>query len=67
MRDERCARSVRSALSLIGGVTAVAVCIRTREARVSFDPQKVAAWQLRKAVGAVGFESIVRQRSPNPA
>ena len=66
LRDERGARSVKSALSLIGGVAAVSVYLRTREASVRFDPRKVATWQLRKAVQAVGFDSVVERRVAKP-
>lgn len=64
--DERGARSVKSALSLIGGVTAVSVYLHAREASVRFDPQKVATWQLCTAVRAVGFDSVVQRQLEHP-
>jgi len=57
MKNERDARSVHSALSLIGGVTTVRVSLEKHRAQVAFDPDKVKPWQFQAAVKAVGCET----------
>jgi copper chaperone CopZ len=57
MDGPRCAASVASALSLINGVSDVAVSLNDGRAELNLDPRKAEAEQLRTAVAAVGFEA----------
>jgi len=50
-----CARSVKSALEAIPGVSWAEVSLASGEAAVRYDAFKVQSGQLRIAVGAVGF------------
>jgi len=58
MCDQRCVRSVYSALEAIPGVVQVEVSLETREALVRYDRYKVSAGQFRTALFAMGFESV---------
>jgi copper chaperone len=55
MNDERCARSVSSALKAITGVLNVKVSLEHAQATVTYDPGKARLEQFKTAVRAVGF------------
>lgn len=54
--DVRAARTVRSALELIGGVESVVLSHDCRRAAVTYDPSKVDTQQFIRALRAVGFD-----------
>ena len=56
-----CPITVRKVLTSVSGVTEATVNYKTHEAQVRFDPDKVQAEQLAKAVTDIGFPATVKK------
>ena len=56
-----CPITVRTLLKKIPGVTEATIDYKTREAHIQFDPDKVRAEQLAKAVTEIGYPATVKK------